>query len=345
VCVVPPNKSSVDAKAGFRSWRIAPGSLKAYAFAIVLVTISTVLNYAFGLITSYLQAFTTFYPAVLLATLVGGSGPGIFATLLSGVICWLFFLPPFTHLLPLSMGDKINLLTFLVASLFIVWATDHYRKLTKRLRDEESLRKLAVDELAHRLKNKIATIQSIVALRLRDQPQLRDAISRALGSLMATDDLIIAAQGKGAQIRSILAAELAPYGLSRFSMTGRDFLFPSKLALTFALLMHELATNAAKYGALSIPTGKLNIEWTLMERRLNLVWREKDGPPVMPPRHRGFGTKLFQRGLEQFDGSVDVDFAPAGLVCKLSLAIPENEAGELPETPETPAPLQPIESE
>jgi two-component sensor histidine kinase len=319
--------ASVETASAF--WRIGPGSLKAYALAILLVAVATGLRWSLGLLTFWVQAFTTFYPAVLIATLVGGAGPGIFATLLSAMVCWLLFLPPFPNLWHLSLADEINLITFLLASLVIVWATEHYRSVTKRLRDEEALRKLAVEELAHRLKNKVATIQSIISFRLRDNPEVRDEICGALAALMATDDLITAAQGKGANIRDILTAELTPYDLSHTTITGENLLLPSKLAMTFALLMHELATNAAKYGALSEPTGKLFIDWSLAGGRLSLVWREVDGPAVTPPSRSGFGTRLLQRALEQFDGTVSTDFAPTGLECKLEVAIPESEPDKL----------------
>jgi two-component sensor histidine kinase len=315
-------------------WRIAPGSFKAYAFAMLLVAIATALRGAFGLLTGQIQAFTTFYPAVLLATLIGGAGPGILAALTSGVICWLFFLPPFTGLLPLSLGDEINLLTFLIASVVIVWATDHYRRLTKRLRDEENLRRLAVEELAHRLKNKVATIQSIVAFNLSAHPEAKNKISGALAALMATDDLITAAQGRGADIRDILSAELKPYDLSRVAMSGGDLRLPAKLALIFALLIHELATNAAKYGSLSKSIGKLSIDWTFEDGRLSLVWRETDGPLVKPPSGSGFGTRLFKRALEQFGGGLHEEFAPTGLVCKLNLTITEMETDDVTATAE-----------
>jgi two-component sensor histidine kinase len=326
-----PGKS-LSAAASF--WRIAPGSFKAYAFAVLLAGVAAAVRWAFGFLAFdfELQAFTTFYPAVLLATLIGGAGPGIFAALFSAVTCWLFFLPPFTELLPLGLSDEINLLTFLISSLFIVWATDHYRRLTKQLRDEEHFRKLAVAELSHRLRNKVATIQAIVAFRLQAHPEIKDEINRALGALRSTDELIAAVQGKGARIRDVLVAELTAYEHSRISITGPDLLLPSKLALTFALLVHELATNAAKYGALSKRTGKLSVEWLLTEGRLSLVWREMDGPPVTPPTDSGFGTRLFQRALEQFDGTANADFAPTGLVCKLNVAIPEEEFSQITDT-------------
>jgi two-component sensor histidine kinase len=129
----------------------------------------------------------------------------------------------------------------------IVWGANSYRRLTKRLREAERLRVLVVEELAHRLKNKISTIQSIVSYQLREQPQLRDDIVARLVALSATDDLIMAAQGRGASLRAILSTELKPYGLARISMEGSDIILMPTLALTIALVVHELATDAAKF--------------------------------------------------------------------------------------------------
>ena len=304
-----------------KRWHISPGSAEAYAFATILVLVASLLRWALGLVTGELQAFTTFYPAVLFAALLGGAGPGLLATVLGGFICWWEFLPPYTSLLPLSRSDTVNLLAYFISSGLIVWATDHYRRLTKRLKDEERFRKLAVDELAHRLKNKVATIQSIISFRLRDNPEVRDDINGSLAALMATDDLISSTQGRGAPFREVLSAELAPYDMARISLAGPDCLLSPKLALTMALLVHELATNAAKYGALSAPAGRLSINWSLANQRLNVTWRESDGPPVSPPSHQGFGTRLFQRALEQFEGKVDTAFEPSGLICRLSVVL------------------------
>jgi len=314
------------------SWRRpVPGSAEAYGVALTFVVLASLARWALGYFTQDLQAFTTFYPAVLFAALLGGAGPGIFAALLGGIVCWWLFLSPFNLLLPLSRADEVNLLTYFVASALIVWAADHYRRLTERLRDEEAFRKLAVDELAHRLKNKVATIQSIVSFRLREIPEVREEILGALAALMATDDLITVAQGEGARFRDILAAEFAPYDMSRIAMAGPDCRLPPRLALTMALLVHELTTNAAKYGALSNAAGRLTIDWLLADGRLNVIWRESEGPSVSPPSHSGFGTRLFRRALEQFDGKVDAAFEPSGLVCKLSVALPADTPNATPE--------------
>ena len=113
---------------------------------------------------------------MLFAALFGGLAVGIFAIVLGGVISWWAFLPPYFVFSSLTSGQAISLLSYLFASLLVVWAAEHYRRLRKRLEDEENFRKLAVEELAHRLKNKLATIQSIISFQLRDEPQTKDAI-------------------------------------------------------------------------------------------------------------------------------------------------------------------------
>ena len=299
--------------------RVRSGSAGAFACATFLVVIATLVRWTIGFLGEDVFVFAAYYPAVLFATYVGGAFVGAFAVVLSTVIAWWAFIP-----LPLTPGVATKLLAYLCASALVVWGADHYRRLRSRLEDEEKFRTLAVEELAHRLKNKIATIQSIISFQLRDNPQVRDAIARRLIALSATDDLILTAQGRGAWIRDILSAELGPYDVSRISMAGPDILLPPKVALTLALLTHELATNAAKHGALSCETGQLSVCWSLSDARLSLEWRECDGPPVAIPLHRGFGMLLLSRALDQFGGAVETTFEPTGLICKLSVALTED---------------------
>jgi two-component sensor histidine kinase len=155
-----------------------------------------------------------------------------------------------------------------------------------------------VRELAHRLKNKIATIQAIISVQLRDQPQLRTDILARLQALTATDQLIEDANGRGAFTRDIAETELGPYVASRVSIDGANVLLPPKYALTVALLVHELATNSAKYGSLSMPDGCVALRSNMSGEVLRLEWRETGGPPVTPPTTRGFGLRLLSRALE-----------------------------------------------
>ena len=325
----------ISGENNWTNWhRISPGSPEAYVFATSCVAIASLLRWGLGLLSEHilhLPDFPTFYPAVLFSALIGGAGAGVFAAALGGFIGWWAFMPPHFTSFAVTLGQQIGLLMYFFASLLIVWAADHYRRITKRLEDEEKFRKLAVDELAHRLKNKLATIQSIISFQLRDDPQVRDAILSRLTALSATDDLIMATQGQGAALRGILSAELRPYGVSRVSMEGPDVLLPPKLALMVALLVHELTTNAAKYGALSSSVGSLSIQWSLADVRLDLEWRESSGPTVTAPVHRGFGTRLLSHALEQFGGAVEATFATTGLICKLSFVLQESSSNIAPD--------------
>jgi K+-sensing histidine kinase KdpD len=190
---------------------VPAGSAEAYAFATLCVAVAAVVRWVAGLWFEGIVPFATFFPAVLLAALVGGIGPGILATIAGGTIAWWAFLPPSMVFFPLKPGQVISLIAYLITCLILVWAAEHYRRLTKRLEDEQKFRELAVEELAHRLKNKVATIQSIVSLRLREDPQARDEIVNCLGALRATDDLILAAQGKGFLLLKAKALALPIY--------------------------------------------------------------------------------------------------------------------------------------
>ncbi len=204
----------------------------------------------------------------------------------------------------------------------IIFASDYFRRTARRLEDEEHLRQLAVQELAHRLKNKIATIQAIISVQLRDHPEIRKDILDRLQALSATDRLIEEANGQGAFVRNIAETELGPYVASRVSIQGADVLLPPKHALTVALLIYELATNAAKYGSLSRPEGLVSLSSRLSGSLLHLEWRETAGPSVRPPEKTGFGVRLLSRALQNFGGGSELFFEPSGLVCKMSLVLP-----------------------
>src|SRR5262249_37738129 len=147
-------------------------------------------------------------------------------------------------------------------------------------------------------RNKVATIQSIIGFQLRDDPKLRDDMLARLNALSATDQLIETAHGNGAQLRDIFATELGPYGGSRITLEGPTVFLAPKLALTIALIIHELATNAAKYGALLGEAGHLLVRWFVRDDRLTLEWNESGGPTVSQTSKHGFGMKLVSRALQ-----------------------------------------------
>jgi two-component sensor histidine kinase len=303
-------------------FRISPGSAKAYLAATMLIVLAAAVRWGLGFLGTPFLPFTTFFPAVLFATYIGGLRVGIFAAILGGLIGWGAFMLRHWEYFYLTRGRELELLTYALACALLIWGAESYRRLASRLQDEEILRKLAVEELAHRLKNKIATIQSIISQQLRDLPERRNDLVGRLVALSATDDLIMASQGQGALIRDILSTELRAYDLSRIEMAGPDIFLEPKLATTMALLVHELTTNAAKHGALACATGKLSILWSLATDVLEVEWREIGGPPVVSPDHRGFGSKLLSSALQQFGGSIDTFFENTGLICRMRVGLP-----------------------
>jgi two-component sensor histidine kinase len=301
---------------------IPAGSARAYSFALASVGAATAFEFWIRWFDPQAPPLIAYYPTVALCALLGGVGPGMLTALTGGVTAWWAFMLPAYSFSLARHGDRVTLVAFAFVSTFIVFTSDYFRRAAKRLEDEEQLRQLAVQELAHRLKNKIATIQAIISVQLREHPEIRKDILDRLQALSATDRLIEEANGQGAFIRNIAETELGPYVASRVSIRGTDVLLPPKYALTVALLVHELATNAAKYGSLSKPEGHVSLSSRKSGELLYLEWRETAGPTVSQPGKTGFGVRLLSRALQQFGGGTEIFFEPSGLVCKMRLALP-----------------------
>jgi PAS domain S-box-containing protein len=196
----------------------------------------------------------------------------------------------------------------------------------------DARQRLLVNELNHRVKNSLATVQAIAAQSLRGADVSPEARERFMGRLMAlarANDVLVAETWTGAGLMAVAAEMAGPHGgAERFAIEGPDLHLGPQAATAMALGLHELATNAAKYGALSTEAGRVSLTWTVDgeadARRLMLTWRESGGPPVRAPRSRGFGSRLIERGLAAaLKAEVRLDFAPTGAV--LTLAAPLGE--------------------
>ena len=221
------------------------------------------------------------------------------------------------------------LLIFWVVCGLTIWGVEHYRtivrqqrEIAKRLIREEEYRKLLVDELQHRLKNKTSTIHAVLHQVLHDQPEVWNTIDHRIRALSATDDLVARVDGAGCDIKDMLRSELGPYGHVRFNLNGDPLFLPAKLAVSLALIFHELATNAGKYGAFSSARGLLQVSWSVSEDRLDVTWDETEGPAVENVGPAGFGTKLLQSALRAFDGKTDIRFLKTGVHCTMQCRIP-----------------------
>ena len=225
----------------------------------------------------------------------------------------------------------VLLVIYFVVCAVTVWGIEHYRsiaaqqrEISKRLIREEAYRKLVVDELEHRLKNKLSTIHAVLHQVLHDQPKIWASIDQRLRALSATDDLIARVDGSGCDIKDLLLSELGPYGHVRFTLNGNPLFLPAKLAVSLALIFHELATNAGKYGAFSSPRGLLQVSWSVSDDRLSITWDETEGPPVGEIGQAGFGTKLLKSALGPFDGRAEIAFLKTGIHCTMQCRIPRS---------------------
>ena len=313
-------------------WRggLRPGSVSSLLFALICVVIATIVRSALGELDVRTaggagfasNAFASYYSATLVAALVGGVPAGVLAALSGALAGFWLFVPPDWRSHVFDWDQMVSALLFAVSSGVIIWAAKSYRGLLWQLRQEQERRQLLNHELAHRIKNILAIVQAVLSQTLRGQPAVLGKLMDRIAALAATNDLLIKSEWRGASLREILAGEFAPYDPAQFVVNGSDFACPSEIATVLALIIHELTTNAAKYGALSTPHGRISLSWTLGKHRVDLDWSERGGPPPGPADRAGFGTTLLRKGLRQFDGAVDMDFAPEGLRCRLSIPLP-----------------------
>jgi PAS domain S-box-containing protein len=196
---------------------------------------------------------------------------------------------------------------------------------TARQRAQETQR-LLMGELNHRVKNTLATVQAIAAQgfrHARSRDEFRDAFTGRIQALARAHSLLSATTWERAGLRSLIADQVAIGAISidRLRLDGPEVDLPPELALRFALVLHELTTNAHKYGALSNDAGYVSISWTLAEGRLNFGWSEHGGPPVEEPERKGFGTTLVTSSLAGDGAEIDVDYAPEGIRWRLVMPL------------------------
>ncbi|CAO4141865.1 hypothetical protein LPLAFNJD_LOCUS1045 [Methylorubrum aminovorans] len=201
----------------------------------------------------------------------------------------------------------------------------------------EEQHQLRTHEVAHRLKNLLAMVQAIAAQTLRSAVDLAaagDVLASRLAALGQSHDLLLGGQMASSPIRDVVgrALHLHADASGRFDISGPEVLIGGQVALSLSLMLHELATNAAKYGALSNAAGRVAVAWEVRgagdAARLRLCWTESGGPPVTPPVRRGFGTRLIERGLAgQVGGEVDLSFAREGLAFAIEAPLAAFQAG------------------
>jgi len=207
----------------------------------------------------------------------------------------------------------------------IVGASKIARDITEQKRTQEQIATLA-REAEHRSKNLLATVQATVNFSQSDTPEgLKRAIEGRIRALANVHSLFVETRWIGAELSTLATQELAPYSEKderRVLIDGPQVLLEPNAAQAIAVSLHELATNAAKYGALSLPNGQIDLKWLHeADGRLVLRWREMGGPAVQMPTHQGFGTRIIERMIGQLKGKARFDWRAEGLVCEIALQL------------------------
>jgi len=194
----------------------------------------------------------------------------------------------------------------------------------------EMLHHLLIEELNHRVKNTLAILQSVAVQTFRSASKAeREKFEGRLGALAEAHNLLSMEKWQGSELQDVVSRVLQPYLLNnpeRIRMSGPRVPLSPRLAVVLSMLLHEMATNAAKYGALSNDAGTVALDWDVVTAnagpKLRLVWTEAGGPPVVAPVQRGFGSQLIERSArDQLGGEATVDFLPRGVVYTVTCAL------------------------
>ena len=205
----------------------------------------------------------------------------------------------------------------------------------KQRRRSEEQKNLLINELNHRVKNTLSIVQGLAQQSFKGDvstDEARKAFDARLGALAAAHNLLTRKNWETALLSEIIADSVGATAgalASRITFDGPEVVLQPQTAVSLAMAVHELSTNAIKYGSLSNEQGIVCVEWTVDSEgagpRLHLQWREKNGPPVKEPTRRGFGSRMIERGLAaELGGSVVLEFLPHGLCCRISAPLPEN---------------------
>jgi len=284
-----------------------------YAFALVCVGVAAVLRTLITYLGGTLY-FSTFYPAVLISALYAGTRAGILATIASISYAWWAFVPPrYAFAFP-PFEHIINFTAFAASCAIVIWLAHVANSATASF-------KLARDELAHRNKNTAAVLESILRQSLSKDPEASDAIVARIRALTSADDLVATSGDLHVRLNQLLDIKLKSF--DRVDYGGPDIAVPPRVARNISLIVHELTTNALKYGALSNPNGRVGLTWQKREDEDSVLfaWNEQGGPVVSAPQRRGFGTKLVTALVSDMGGTATADFRPSGLHLEFSAPV------------------------
>ena len=300
---------------GRRRWLVAA------AWALSCVGAATLARIAFGMLFGPTLPFATYFPAILVAALLGGSVSGLLTIALSIVVVWWAFTPPYYQFAALTLPQVANIVLFSFSAGLIVWLAAVYRRLLSDMRQHERQRDLLVGEIQHRSRNTLTVVESLIHQTIPETDRAQSLINR-IRAVVSTQDLLDASLDRTVDLRDILTEELTKsYGPARISLAGPDVKFAPPTARAMRLVFHEMATNALKHGSLSAERGKVSVDWRIDGRGVEIVWLETDGPDVGEPASYNFGSRLITRTLKSLNAEFEPTFARSGYSYRIILPI------------------------
>lgn len=285
------------------------------ALALGSVFAAAILRYILGLTGHNLIIFGTFYPVILITSVVAGWRYGVLSVAAASALAALILIPDASS--GRSLTDHIlNAVLFAACAGFIVYLGDAFRGAVRALRKEQANNELLTNELKHRSKNTAAVICSIVRRSLAGDELTANRIEGRIHALLRLDALLDSHPEQLPTLREVLQEELGMRGAVR--ITGpADSQIPADLLKAIAMVTHELATNAVKYGAWSVPSGEVAVAWNVSGDAFTLDWAETGGPPVSERRTSGFGTRLIDALMTEHGGTAIFEYRIDGLKCSI----------------------------
>jgi two-component sensor histidine kinase len=287
------------------------GVICALAGILLRVALTPLLGHGFP--------FVTFFPAILIASLVGGPAAGLTCVVVASPVAAYLWLEPQMGL-AIEAPSWLRIVVFWALSGLLITTLALLRALVRALVESEERALILAHEMTHRARNVLGLIQAISrqtfqsAATLADYQTLFEARLVALGR---AQELVIENPNLPTDLKTLLDRVLEPFDTERFSFVGAPAGVPHEIGATLALLIHELGTNSLKYGALSAPEGHISVTWAADANRIKLDWDERNGPPVAPPARNGFGTRLMQTAFPPGRGEAAIVFEPNGVRCQI----------------------------
>jgi two-component sensor histidine kinase len=299
------------------SARTRPYSSHALIIAMICLGAATALRFAGNWANSDFL-FATYFPAILAAGLLAGIPAAIGVTVASAFIVHLFFVPSYLLSASQRYGEFIDFFMYLVSATLTISFAHYCRVVLKRLHKRNVANEILARELQHRSKNACAVIDVILRKSLADDPERASKVFGRIKAMMYASDLLTAAQPQLLTLKQLFLQAIAPYGEDRLEAFGPEIAIAPESARHLILIIHELVTNAAKYGALSRLGGRIFVDWQENGKTIILNWKESGGPRIVCAKREGFGSQLITACIKALSGTIEQKFAPDGFACSIT---------------------------